>query len=279
MTGRKLLAILAHPDDETFGIGGTLALYAAQGVKTYLVCTTRGEAGDMPAVLLEGFQSAAERREYELRCAAEKLGLAGVHLLGYRDSGMVGTPDNLHPDALINASLEEVTRKIAHYIREIRPQVVITHDPIGGYRHPDHITPHQAATAAFFTAADPDDIGDLLPFTAQKLYFHSLSKIFLRFSVRMMLLTGKDPRKFGRNHDIDLLSISETNFPTHAVINYRSVVKIRNQASACHVSQGGATQSLTRRLLQWISPKETFMQAYPKPQEWKISDDLFENIL
>ena len=99
MTEHKLLAVLAHPDDETFGIGGTLALYASKGVAVHLICTTRGEAGDMPAALLEGFDSIAERREYELRCAADTLGLAGVHMLGYRDSGMAGSSDNLHPEA------------------------------------------------------------------------------------------------------------------------------------------------------------------------------------
>ena len=278
MTEHTLLAVLAHPDDETFGIGGTLALYASKGVAIHLVCTTNGDAGDMPAGLLEGFKSIAERRQHELHCAAEALGLAGVHLLGYRDSGMAGTPDNLHPGALINAPLDEVTRKIAHLIRQFQPQVVITHDPIGGYKHPDHITTHQAATAAFFAASDPQFVDDLPPFAPQKLFFHSISKTYLRLSVQLMRIIGKDPRKYGRNHDIDLLSLTEINFPTHAAINYRSVTKVRDHASACHISQGGATQSLNRKLMKWLSPKETFMQAYPTPQEGKISTDLFENI-
>ncbi len=76
-----LLAVLAHPDDETFGTGGTLAWYARRGVKVYLVCATRGEVGDMDPKLMEGFASIAERREHELRCAAEMLGLAEVLLL------------------------------------------------------------------------------------------------------------------------------------------------------------------------------------------------------
>ncbi len=278
MTQHTLLAVLAHPDDETFGIGGTLALYASKGVAIHLVCTTNGDAGDMPAGLLEGFKSIAERRQHELHCAAEALGLAGVHLLGYRDSGMAGTPDNLHPGALINAPLDEVTRKIVHLIRRLQPQVVITHDPIGGYKHPDHITTHQAATAAFFAASDPRLADELPPFAPQKLFFHSMSKAYLRLSVQLMRIIGRDPRKYGRNHDIDLLSLTEINFPTHAAINYRSVTKVRDNASACHVSQGGAAQSLTRRLMKWLSPKETFMQAYPTPQEGKISTDLFENI-
>ena len=172
---------------------------------------------------------------------------------------------------MINAPLSEVTHKIAHYIREIQPQVIITHDPIGGYKHPDHIATHQAATAAFFAAADPNHVDEISPFAAERLFFHSISKTYLRLSVQIMRVMGKDPRKYGRNHDIDLLSLTEVNFPTHAVINYRSVAQVRDSASACHISQGGAAQSLTRKLLKWISPKETFMQAYPTPQNRKIS--------
>ena len=91
---RILLAVLAHPDDESFGTGGTLALYAQQGAQVYLVCATRGEVGEMDPKHMRGFNSIAERREDELRCAAEKLGLTKVFFLNYRDSGMPGSPDN-----------------------------------------------------------------------------------------------------------------------------------------------------------------------------------------
>src|SRR5512145_1217724 len=89
-----LLAVLAHPDDETFGTGGTLAFYARRGVKVHLVCATRGESGDVDEEFLRGYKTIAERREHELRCAAGNLGLAGVHFLDYRDSGMPGWPEN-----------------------------------------------------------------------------------------------------------------------------------------------------------------------------------------
>ena len=118
---RVLLAVLAHPDDESFGMGGTLALYAQRGVQVHLACATRGEAGSMDADCLEGFASVAERRVYELSCAAGILGLSGVHYLGYRDSGMPGSPDNQHPQALAAAPLEEVAGRVAHYIRLLRP--------------------------------------------------------------------------------------------------------------------------------------------------------------
>ena len=75
-----ILAVLAHPDDETFGMGGTLALYAQRGAQVYLVCATRGEVGDVDPQYMQGFETIAERREYELRCAAQKLGLKEVFL-------------------------------------------------------------------------------------------------------------------------------------------------------------------------------------------------------
>jgi LmbE family N-acetylglucosaminyl deacetylase len=95
-----LLAVLAHPDDETFGMGGTLALYARKDLEVHLICATRGEAGTVDPKFLEGFVSIGDRRESELCCAADLLGLAGVHFLGYRDSGMPGSPDNFRPKAL-----------------------------------------------------------------------------------------------------------------------------------------------------------------------------------
>ena len=98
-TGRRLLAIFAHPDDETFGPGGTLALYARRGDEIHLICATRGEVGEAPPDL-KGFASVGAMREDELRRAASVLGLKAVRFLGYRDSGMPGSPDNHHPQAL-----------------------------------------------------------------------------------------------------------------------------------------------------------------------------------
>ena len=144
-----LLVVLAHPDDESFGTGGTIAYYAKRGVDVHLVCATRGEAGEVAPEFLQGFSSIADLRVSELRCAAGILGLKGVHFLDYRDLGMSGSADNQHPQALINAPLEEVAAKVARLVRKLQPQVLITFDPIGGYKHPDHIAIHKAAVRAF----------------------------------------------------------------------------------------------------------------------------------
>ena len=190
---KTLLAVLAHPDDETFGLGGTLALYAQKGYNTYYLCATRGEAGTVDDEHLRGFSSTAEMRTDELMRAAKHLGLKDVFFLGYRDSGMPGTEENKHPDAQINHSIDEVAGRVVKYIRDIKPDVVLTHDPIGGYKHPDHIHIHQATKLAFEKADDPSfhpEAGQ--PFKPRALYYQVFSRTLLRMMVRLMRLFGKE---------------------------------------------------------------------------------------
>lgn len=280
--GKTLLAVLAHPDDESFGMGGTLALYARRGVDVYLVCATRGEVGEMDPKMLDGFHSAAERRESELRCAAQHLGLKDVFFLDYRDSGMPGSPDNRHPNALVAQPLEVVTDKIVHYIRQLRPQVLITFDPIGGYRHPDHIFIHNATVKAFNEAGNSEYLpGDLPSHRPQKFYYHVIPHFILRIVVALMPLVGKDPRRFGKNNDIDLASIVQTRFPIHARVNYRDVAKIRDEAAACHASQngGGLISGPFASLRRMIASYESYMRAYPDPLPGQpVEKDLFAGV-
>lgn len=279
---RVLLAALAHPDDESFGIGGTLALYAQRGVEVHLICATRGEAGEVDADCLEGFETIAARREYELRCAASKLGLAGVYFLDYRDSGMKGWPDNTHPNALIMAPLEEVAGKIVHWMRKLKPQVVITFDPIGGYYHPDHIHIHQATVLAFQASGDPEAYPENPgPYAPQRLYFQTINRSFIRLTVRLLRLLGRDPRKWGRNGDIDLAALADVSFPTHAEVDFRPVATLRAEAAACHDSQGG--QSMSKGFQGWFlnrfRSRESFMRSWPEPVNGEpLEKDLFANI-
>jgi len=276
-----LLAVLAHPDDETFGMGGTLALYAQQGAAVHLVCATRGEVGDVDPEYMQGYDSVADRREHELRCAAQMLGLTGVHFLDYRDSGMPGSEDNNHPRALAAALLDEVASKIVGYIRRLRPKVVLTFDPIGGYRHPDHIAIHEATVRAFALADDESfDVEGLPPYRPQKLYFHTLSRRFLRLAVRILPLFGKNPHKWGRNEDIDLASLAVEDFPVHATVDISGVRELKTEASRCHESQGGlATMS---GFMSWVirlgDNQETYMRAYPTPEPGVVERDLFKGI-
>ena len=279
-----LLAILAHPDDESFGPGGTLALYAKRGVEVHLICATKGEAGEVEPELLEPHRSIADLRVHELLCAADILGLSSVRFLDYRDSGMVGSEDNRHPASLVSAPIQEVIEQITHAIRELQPQVVITFDPMGGYGHPDHIAVHQAATAAFHAAGDRTQYpGEAPPYQPQKLYYTTFPRRQLRWLVRCLPLFGQNPRRFGRNQDIDLLEIVGKDYPIHARIDYREVREAREQAAACHASQlaGGLSRSgILGRIYRAIStrPIDVYMRAYPVANHGKLEWDLFAGV-
>ncbi len=277
MKQNSILAVLAHPDDESFGMGGTLALYAQKGWDVYLVCATRGEAGEVRPEHLAGFASIAELRESELLCAAAKLGLKKVFFLGFRDSGMPGSPDNQNPDAQISHSIDEVAGKVVAYIRELRPNVVLTFDPIGGYRHPDHIHIHQATVLAFERAGDPafhPESGAV--FQPASLYFQVLPHTFLRLMVKLMPLFGKNPHKFGRNGDIDMQAIAEIHFPTHVKIDIRTILDKKEAAGSCHSSQGGPlfARGIAGYFIKRLGGIEEYMQAQPPVQPgWKVADD------
>lgn len=157
------MAVLAHPDDESLGLGGSLARYAAEGIETFLVTATRGERGryhglrdgpDHP-----GPERLAHIRERELRRAAGVLGVGEVTLLDYKDQEL----DRAVPGEAIDA--------IAQHIRRVRPQVVVTFAPDGAYGHPDHIAICQFTTAAVVAAASPADAGH----TVSKLYYMAWS--------------------------------------------------------------------------------------------------------
>jgi LmbE family N-acetylglucosaminyl deacetylase len=279
---KTILAVLAHPDDESFGLGGTLALYASKGYDTYLVCATRGEVGTVDEEHLNGFKDIAELRTEELMRAAKHLGLKDVFFLGYRDSGMPGTDDNKHPDAQINHPIDEVAGHIVKYVRELKPDIVLTFDPIGGYKHPDHIHIHQATGLAFENADDAafhPEAG--APFKPRALYYQVFPRTFLKWMTRLMVLTGKDPTKWGRNGDINLKELAEVEFPVHVRLDIRSVSEIKRQAGAQHASQGGV--GMRRGLMGFVSrlfgEREDYMRAYPPVNgKFRRKHDLFDGL-
>lgn len=153
MSNTSILAIFAHPDDELTN-GGTLARYASADVRVVLACATRGETGEISEAHLATRETLGAVRAEELRVAATTLGITDIRFLGYQDSGMTGTPENDDPRSLNRADPEEVVRRVVALIREVRPEVVITHDPTCGYGHPDHIALCRFVTAAFTAAGD-----------------------------------------------------------------------------------------------------------------------------
>jgi LmbE family N-acetylglucosaminyl deacetylase len=276
-----LLAVLAHPDDESFGLGGTLALYSSRGYDVYYVCATRGEAGTVDEEHLKGFKDTAEMRTAELMKAAQALGLKEVFFLGYRDSGMPGTEPNQHPDAQINAPIDEVAGRVVKYIRDLKPEVVLTFDPIGGYKHPDHIHIHKATVLAFENSDNASFHPEAgLPFKAKALYYQVFPKGLLKAAVRLMPLFGKDPTKFGRNGDINIKELAEVSFPVHVRLNVQPVSEAKRKASEAHASQGGGQmrRGLMGFITRFLGEKEDYMQAYPPVAEgrFKRKVDLFD---
>lgn len=156
----KLLVVFPHPDDETLGLGSTLARYSTEDVETHLLCATRGERGWFDSEGPDpGFEEVARIREAELRCAAEHLGLQEVCFLDYID----GDVDLAEP--------QEIIAKIVTHIRRIQPQVVVTFSPDGIYGHPDHIALSQFTNGALVCAADESLDDGQAPHRVSKLYY------------------------------------------------------------------------------------------------------------
>ncbi len=156
----RLLAILAHPDDESLGFGGTFAKYADEGVETYLITATRGERGRFgDAPQSPGLDIVGKTRTQEVLAASDILGIKEVHFLDYID----GDLDKVPP--------KEAIEKITNLIRKIQPQVVLTFDPFGSYGHPDHIAISQFSLAAVMNANSKSPIDNNLPWAVSKFYY------------------------------------------------------------------------------------------------------------
>ena len=289
---RTLLGVFAHPDDESFGPGGTLAKYAAQGVQVHVIIATDGDAGSVADThqRQEGRTLAQERSE-ELARAAVALGVTSIWNLPYRDSGMRGSSDNQHPRALAQQPVGRLAVELTGYIRRLKPQVVLTHDPYGGYGHPDHIRCCEAVTVAFYAAAQVDGqarsrsraVEELLqPHRAQKLYYTNFDKRVLRRMVKFMRITGRNPHRMGRNKDVDLVEIAGWETPIDARIDVRAYLPQKERASHAHASQysGGPTmlRMLPGPLRKRLTRYENFTRAYPAPGEFQESD-LFQDVV
>jgi LmbE family N-acetylglucosaminyl deacetylase len=164
----RLMAVLAHPDDESLGMGGTLAKYASEGVDVFLLTATRGDSGRFRGYPLDdpkhpGRLALANIRELELRAAASALGVREVSILDYRDQHL----DRANP--------RQAVANIVRHIRRVQPDIVLTFGPDGAYGHPDHIAISQFTTAAIVAAADPaflsDDFDPMQPHAVSKLYY------------------------------------------------------------------------------------------------------------
>lgn len=149
-----VLFVHAHPDDESMSSGGTIARLVASGIRVDLVTCTDGAEGEIHDPTLDHDEARprlAQIRADELACSVQALGGGAIrqHLLGYRDSGMMGTDANEHPDAFWKADLEAAAARLIEIVREARPAVIVTYDENGNYGHPDHINAARIARDAY----------------------------------------------------------------------------------------------------------------------------------
>jgi N-acetyl-1-D-myo-inositol-2-amino-2-deoxy-alpha-D-glucopyranoside deacetylase len=197
VTELSLLAVHAHPDDETITMGGSLARYAAEGVRTTLVTATRGEVGEILDKDLDPKEAAPRLgtiREGELRRAVQILGLNELVFLGYQDSGMMGEPRNSAPGTFWQSDHREAVARMIDIVRRVKPQVMVTYNEIGGYGHPDHINTHRVAIMAFYHAHDAKLFPGREPWRPSKLYYTAFPMSVVRMLGEAMQRAGMENR-------------------------------------------------------------------------------------
>ena len=204
-SAKRLLLVHAHPDDETINNGVTMAKYAADGINVTLVTCTRGEEGEVLVDSLLNLASSkddklGEHREVELKNAMDELGIKDFRFLGapnkkWRDSGMMGTPQNDRKDVFWQADLDEVANELVKIILETKPQVLITYDEFGGYGHPDHIKAHQIAMRAAEIASQQD-------WQVSKIYWNTTPRSVIQMGIDKMKEVGSE--FFGAENADDL---------------------------------------------------------------------------
>ena len=277
------MSLFAHPDDEAFPVGGVLAAHASRGVEIRLVTTTLGEEGEIRQEGAATRETLPRIRGIELSCAVRALGLASHRVLGYRDSGMVNTPPNNHPNAYINAPSQEVVELFVEEIRTFKPQVVLTFEPGGLYGHPDHIAVSQHAGEAFNRASDPAAfpgqlVNGVQPHQAQRLFQSARPKGFRTMWANKL-------RDAGVDFPIPTPEQVEQGTPEediHLEMNVDGHLEAKMACILCHRTQVAADwpyRRVPREVTASILGREFYIRAFPpvRPGE-KVSEDFFAGL-
>ncbi len=267
VSGLSILAVYAHPDDEGFGSGGTLAMLAAGGARITLVCATNGDAGEISDPELATPETLAEVRREELRQAMTVIGVTDVRFLDYRDSGMEGTEDNNHPRALHQADAGPVVDQLVSIIREVRPDVVITFDPTGGYGHPDHTAVHRHTRRAFDLAGShecpgaPPRGGQARP--PALLYYVCFPRSNFRRLWQQMRDAGITP-PFA---SLEVESLGTPDEATTTVVDVSAFVDTKIASLNCHRTQmdpNGPFSRLPQEMVREMMSTEYYSLAFPQ---------------
>nr|WP_308297459.1 N-acetyl-1-D-myo-inositol-2-amino-2-deoxy-alpha-D-glucopyranoside deacetylase [Tsukamurella paurometabola] len=298
-SGRRLLLVHAHPDDETITTGGTIARYLAEGAEVTVVTCTLGEEGEVmeprfAQLTAENADQLGGYRIGELTGALAALSdpagpVLRPRFLGgmgrWRDSGMAGTPAAEHPRAFASSPYREWVdgsplEALTRIIRETRPQVVVTYDEIGGYGHPDHITAHRVTHGAVSAAADPAVPGE--PWAVAKLYWTVTSRGDL--DAGLAALRDAELPAGWRVPATDELPARDdaaitTRIDVSAVLD-RKRAALRAHATQLGLSTDGAALALTNRIAQPVFAEEAYVLAHgaPVPGADGLERDLFAGV-
>ena len=239
-----LVLFHAHPDDEAIGTGGTIAKAVKDGHRVVLVTATRGENGEYPEGFLAEGETLAERREQEMADAVDVLGIARHVFLGYRDSGMMGTPENDDPSSFWQADVEEAAQRLARILDEEHADVLTLYDENGIYGHPDHIKVWQVGVRAGELAHTP------------KVYETTVNRTRWRRQAEQM-----DPPPTDEPRTIEFpLGVEEDVITT--AIDVREFVDKKKEAMRAHKSQ------ITEDSFFMKMPDEVFAEGFGT--EWFI---------
>jgi LmbE family N-acetylglucosaminyl deacetylase len=263
----SLLCAFAHPDDEGFATGGTLAMLVHRGARLTLVCATNGEVGEISDPALATPETLGQVRQEELCQAMAITGIQDVRFLHYRDSGMAGTADNQHPNALLQAASDRVISQLVSIVREVRPNVVITHDTTGGYGHPDHKAMCQHATAAFTLAGESTAYPESLvpgqqPWMPGCLYHVCFPRSTFRRMWQDMRAMGISP-PFA-SQELEALGTPDDEVTT--IVDVTPYVETKIASLACHRTQitaNGPFFQLPQEMLHDIMRTEYFTLISP----------------
>ena len=274
-----LLGLYSHPDDEQL-ITGTLAQCASEGIRTGLVCATRGEAGQVHSSATATLETIGQVREAELRAAAVVVGVKDLWFLDYRDSGWFGSPENSDPDVFANSDEHEALGKIVKIIREFRPTLIITFDPEGGYGHLDHLKIHKLALAAFSAAADPQafpEAGE--PWQVSRLFYSMFSRSSMRRVLGYMKKLNLDDNFL--KLDLEQFGVDDTEITNE--IDVSRWLDAKDKSLQCHRTQRSdyeRWQHLPPDLLGELRGTEYFVLALgtPLPNTPEARGDLFAGL-
>lgn len=283
-----LLAVHAHPDDESSGTGGVLRLAAENGHTTVLVTCTNGELGEAhhqaqqlnPRLNPAHRQRLAEIRRAELTSAAAVLGLTQVYMLGYHDSGMHGWETTREPQAFVNTNLFEAATRLAEIIRQHRPHVVVTYDTNGGYGHPDHIMAHRITMQALTLAGDATQLSTATPpWPVPKLYYTAWARSEMLRVFTVLHWLGRPTPLRDPDFDPNMLGCPDELITTR--IDVRPVMRMKWRALFAHRSQMGRHSFFwyfLRLTGRWLYPYESFHCAQSMVPIKTPETDLFAGL-